>query len=134
MVEYLHEVTGKSFLCIAGGVGLNSVMNGKVLEHGPFDDVFIQPAASDAGTALGAALVIHSQVLGLCLGLPMGVKLNELFIASYTTENWCFRAIMPWWVHVVTVIVVFGLVGLSSYLSMRRLATMDLAQATKARE
>ena len=71
MADYLHAATGKSNLCIAGGVGLNSVMNGKVLEHSPFDDVFIQPAASDAGTALGAALVVHSQILGLPRPSPM---------------------------------------------------------------
>ncbi len=65
MVEHLHAVTGKQNLCIAGGVGLNSVMNGKVLLDGPFDEVFIQPAASDAGTALGAALYVHSCLLGL---------------------------------------------------------------------
>jgi carbamoyltransferase len=46
-------------------VGLNSVMNGKVLLDGPFDEVFIQPAASDAGTAVGAALWVHSCLLNL---------------------------------------------------------------------
>jgi carbamoyltransferase len=71
MAGHLHAVTGKPNLCIAGGVGLNSVMNGKVLAHSPFDGVFIQPAASDAGTALGAALVVHSQVLGLPRPSPM---------------------------------------------------------------
>ncbi len=71
MAQHLHAITRKRYLCIAGGVGLNSVMNGKLLEHGPFDDVFIQPAASDAGTALGAALVVHSQVLGMTRPSPM---------------------------------------------------------------
>jgi carbamoyltransferase len=51
-------------LCLAGGVALNSVFNGKILPHTPFQEVYIQPAASDAGTALGAAYWIYHQVLG----------------------------------------------------------------------
>ncbi len=65
MVEHLHAVTGKRNLCIAGGVGLNSVMNGQILRHSPFEEVFIQPAANDAGTAVGSALWVHSCLLGL---------------------------------------------------------------------
>jgi len=71
MAEYLHAVTkkrtpaGARNLCIAGGVGLNSVMNGKVLQHSPFEEIFVQPAANDAGTAVGAALWVHSCLLGL---------------------------------------------------------------------
>lgn len=65
MAEHLHAVTGKRNLCIAGGVGLNSVMNGRILQHGPFEEIFIQPAANDAGTAIGAALWVHSCLLGL---------------------------------------------------------------------
>jgi carbamoyltransferase len=71
MAEHLHTVTGMKNLCIAGGVGLNSVMNGKILRQGPFDEVFIQPAASDAGTAIGAALYVHSCLLGLPRPSPM---------------------------------------------------------------
>jgi carbamoyltransferase len=71
MARHLHEATGKPNLCIAGGVGLNSVMNGRVLSEGPFEGIFIQPAASDAGTALGSALVVHSQMLGLPRPSPM---------------------------------------------------------------
>ncbi len=71
MAEHLHAITGKPNLCIAGGVGLNSVMNGKILQHGPFEEIFVQPAASDAGTAVGAALCIHSCLLGLPRPTPM---------------------------------------------------------------
>ena len=71
IARHLHTVTGKRNLCIAGGVGLNSVMNGKILQHGPFDEIFIQPAASDAGTAVGAALTLHSSLLGLPRPAPM---------------------------------------------------------------
>lgn len=51
-----HERTGSKRLCMAGGVALNSVANGRVIRETPFEEVFIQPAAGDAGGALGAAL------------------------------------------------------------------------------
>ncbi len=60
----LHEVTGAENLCIAGGVGLNCVANGRILEESPFKRVFIQPAAGDDGIALGAALYGHSALRG----------------------------------------------------------------------
>lgn len=55
LVDRLHRATGAKALCIAGGVGLNSVANARILEKGPFKDVFIQPAAHDAGQAIGLA-------------------------------------------------------------------------------
>jgi carbamoyltransferase len=54
--NYLHKETGLSNLCMAGGVALNCVGNGKLLADGPFKNIWIQPAAGDAGGALGAAL------------------------------------------------------------------------------
>jgi len=54
--RHLHEISGESNLCLAGGVALNCVGNGRIVREGPFDDVWIQPAAGDAGGALGAAL------------------------------------------------------------------------------
>lgn len=59
----LHARTGMRKLCLAGGVALNCVANGRVLREGPFEDVWIQPAAGDAGGALGAALFIWHQLL-----------------------------------------------------------------------
>lgn len=56
LARWLHDRTGLDRLCMAGGVALNCVMNSFVRDHGPFDDVWVQPAAGDAGTALGAAL------------------------------------------------------------------------------
>ncbi|MEM6774976.1 MAG: carbamoyltransferase [Pseudomonadota bacterium] len=53
--------TGERRLCLAGGVALNCVANGRLLREGPFDDVWIQPAAGDAGGALGAALAVWHQ-------------------------------------------------------------------------
>lgn len=62
--RYARAVTGKSRLCLAGGVALNCVANGKILTAGIFDDVWIQPASGDAGGALGAALHTWHQTLG----------------------------------------------------------------------
>jgi carbamoyltransferase len=55
--RHIHKETGSKNLCLAGGVALNCVANGKLLKQGPFENIWIQPAASDAGGALGAALV-----------------------------------------------------------------------------
>ena len=63
MARHVHEVTGMDHLCLAGGVALNCVANGRVLREGPFEQVWIQPAAGDAGGALGVALLIWHQLL-----------------------------------------------------------------------
>ena len=63
MARHVHQVTGMKNLCLAGGVALNCVANGRVLREGPFDEVWIQPAAGDAGGALGVALLIWHQLL-----------------------------------------------------------------------
>lgn len=62
--RHVHAVTGQRRLVMAGGVALNSVANGRVLREGPFDDVWVQPSAGDAGGALGAALLVWHHVLG----------------------------------------------------------------------
>ncbi|MDA0372170.1 MAG: carbamoyltransferase [Planctomycetota bacterium] len=62
-VRYAHKVTGKKNLCLAGGVALNCVGNGKILREGPFEKVWIQPAAGDAGGALGAAQMVWYHLL-----------------------------------------------------------------------
>ena len=49
MAKHVRKVTGKKYLCLAGGVALNCVANGKLLRSGIFNDIFIQPAAGDAG-------------------------------------------------------------------------------------
>ena len=61
--RHVHRVTGMSNLCLAGGVALNCVSNGILLREGPFDEIWIQPAAGDAGGALGAAMLIWHQLL-----------------------------------------------------------------------
>jgi carbamoyltransferase len=64
LVRHLHAQTGLHKLVLAGGVALNCVANGRLLREGPFDHIWIQPAAGDAGGALGAALFVWHQLLG----------------------------------------------------------------------
>ncbi|MCU0583497.1 MAG: carbamoyltransferase [Syntrophales bacterium] len=64
MARTIRRETGMKNLCLAGGVALNCVGNGKVLREGPFENIWIQPAAGDAGGAVGAALFTWHQVLG----------------------------------------------------------------------
>ncbi len=63
IAAHAHAVTGSKNLVMAGGVALNCVANGRILREGPFDEVWIQPAAGDAGGALGAALFTWYQLL-----------------------------------------------------------------------
>ncbi len=60
----LHKETGAEYLCLAGGVALNCVANGRILREGPFKDIWIQPAAGDAGGALGAAAIAWHEYIG----------------------------------------------------------------------
>jgi carbamoyltransferase len=64
MARNLHKETGQKRLCIAGGVGLNSVANQRILRETPFEELFIQPSAGDGGGALGAALWADNMLLG----------------------------------------------------------------------
>jgi carbamoyltransferase len=64
MAAFAQKETGMRKLCLAGGVALNCVANGRLLREGPFDDIWIQPAAGDAGGALGIALAIWHRYLG----------------------------------------------------------------------
>jgi carbamoyltransferase len=64
MATQLQKETGLKKLCMAGGVALNSVANGRILRETPFDELFVQPSAGDGGTAVGAALYVYHTVLG----------------------------------------------------------------------
>ncbi len=64
MSRHVHAATGMSKLCLAGGVALNCVGNGRILREGPFQEIWIQPAGGDAGAAVGAALVVWHKYLG----------------------------------------------------------------------
>ena len=61
--RHVHQQTGMTNLCLAGGVALNCVANGRLQREGPFDNIWIQPAAGDAGGALGVALLVWHQLL-----------------------------------------------------------------------
>lgn len=63
MARHVKKVTGEKYLCLAGGVALNCVGNGKLLRENIFEDIWIQPAAGDAGGAIGAAYITHFQHL-----------------------------------------------------------------------
>lgn len=64
LAESLYKETGIENLCVAGGVGLNSVANGRILRETPFKNLFVQPASGDSGGALGAALHAYHGLLG----------------------------------------------------------------------
>jgi carbamoyltransferase len=64
MASALHRDTGLTKLCMAGGVALNSVANGKILRETPFEQIYVHPAAGDSGGAIGAALYVYHAILG----------------------------------------------------------------------
>jgi len=91
MVRALHAETGLEHLCLAGGVALNSVANGRVLRETPFKDLFVQPAAGDGGGALGAALFAQHCVLGQPRSFRMehaywGKGFTDAEIGDYLSE------------------------------------------------
>jgi len=71
MARHVHGKTGRSKLCLAGGVALNCVANGRVLRETPFDGIFIQPAAGDDGTAIGCAAYVYHTLMGNDRGEPL---------------------------------------------------------------
>jgi carbamoyltransferase len=79
-----HKLTGAKKLCIAGGVGLNSVANWKILNNTPFEKIFVQPAAGDAGGALGAALATYHIALNNKRNFVMD---HAYYGKSYTNEE-----------------------------------------------
>ena len=97
MVRHIYRETGCKKLCLAGGVALNCVGNGRILREGPFDDIWIQPAAGDAGGALGAALLVWYQYLSnrriakgekdFQQGSYLGPQFGNDYIADYLTDN-----------------------------------------------
>jgi len=83
LVNSLYKETGLKNLCIAGGVGLNSKANGRILCEIPFEDLFIQPAAGDSGGALGAALHVYHGLLGK----PRSFVLEHAYWGKEYSEN-----------------------------------------------
>ena len=82
-LEKLRDRTGKRNLCLSGGVVLNCVLNGKILESGLFDHVFIPPNPGDAGCAVGAALHIHHQLNGA----PRSYVMDHAFLGPEYSES-----------------------------------------------
>ena len=79
MARTAHQQTGSKRLCMAGGVALNCVANGRLLREGPFDSIWIQPAAGDAGGSIGIALAIWHRYLGK----PRTVNRQDAMKGSY---------------------------------------------------
>lgn len=79
--RHIHKESGEKYLCMAGGVALNCVANGKILREGPFEDIWIQPAAGDAGGALGVAMTAWYKYLGNERQIEKGV--NRIQKATY---------------------------------------------------
>jgi len=92
LANQLHKKTGLDQLCMAGGVALNSVANGRILRETPFKRIYIQPAAGDSGAALGAALYAYHNLLGRPRGFVMehaywGDEFDEAAIHDFLQTN-----------------------------------------------
>jgi carbamoyltransferase len=89
MLRRLHRRTGLDALCMAGGVALNCVVNGKVFRETPFRDLYIQPAANDAGTSIGAACYVHHHLLGH----PRGSVMDHAYLGPAFGADRCRAAL-----------------------------------------
>ena len=92
MITYLHKETGCKYLCLAGGVALNSVANYKLLVNGPFENIYIHPAPGDDGGAVGAAYWAYNHLLdqprGPALETPhLGSEHGDEAIEAFLTKN-----------------------------------------------
>ncbi len=95
IANHAYQQTGCKHLCLAGGVALNCVANGRILREGPFDDIWIQPAAGDAGGSLGAALLAWYQYFeqprdsgkDKMQGSYLGPEYSEEYIISYLEKH-----------------------------------------------
>jgi carbamoyltransferase len=88
MAKHVKKITGEKYLCLAGGVALNCVGNGRILREGIFNDIWIQPAAGDAGGALGAAYIVHHHHLNKPLLIKNNRDLQKgSYLGSYYSNN-----------------------------------------------
>ncbi len=107
MADHARKLTGERNLCLAGGVALNCVGNGRLLKNGIFENIWIQPAAGDAGGALGAALLLHHQLLDgtrsvdnqhdLQAASKLGPKFEESEIERFIREKGIQATRYPTW-------------------------------------
>jgi carbamoyltransferase len=89
--RYLHEKYPSENLCMAGGVSLNVVANGRCLREGPFKRLFVQPAAGDAGGSVGAAAMAHAKVTGE----PPAVKsLKHVYLGPANSVSEAYKLLM----------------------------------------
>lgn len=105
LAKTVHEETGMENLCLAGGVALNCVANGRLLREGPFKNIWIQPAAGDAGGSLGAATVIWHEYLkkprnvnggDAMRGSYLGPKFGSAEIAQYFGQQGAVYEKLDW--------------------------------------
>ena len=89
LLRSLHERTGEKNLCLAGGVAFNSVMNGRIVQESPFERVFIQPVAGDAGCSLGAAYLTYHGLLDH----PRCYEMRHPYFGPGFTSADCARAL-----------------------------------------
>lgn len=89
LARRLRETSGSPNLCLSGGLALNSVMNTRILQEAGFDDLFIQPAAGDAGNALGAALWVWHEHLGR----PRSWRMTHAFFGESWADADCEAAL-----------------------------------------
>jgi len=87
LVRTVKNELQKDYLCIAGGVGLNCVANGRILREGLFKDIWIQPAAGDAGGSLGAALYFYHQKLNRLRQVESSDSMKGAFLGPSFNEN-----------------------------------------------
>ncbi len=97
MTQHIHKETAQKNLCLAGGVALNCVGNGRIMREGPFENIWIQPAAGDAGDALGSALFVWYQYLensriadskkDFQQGSYLGPAFENSYISDYLKSN-----------------------------------------------
>ncbi len=98
MVTHVHKETNMENICLAGGVALNCVANGRILREGPFKNIWIQPAAGDAGGAVGAALsvwyrylenkkIVHDNNSDFQSGSYLGPAYSADYIKNYLEKN-----------------------------------------------
>ncbi|VAW71538.1 Nodulation protein nolO [hydrothermal vent metagenome] len=87
IAQNVHKELGVDYLCLAGGVALNCVSNGRLLREGPFNDIWIQPAAGDAGGALGAALSVWYEYLDKPRKVDSGDSMQGSYLGPRSSDD-----------------------------------------------
>jgi carbamoyltransferase len=89
LLNHVRKKTGQRAVCLAGGVALNCAANGKIFEETGFRDVYVQPAAHDAGTSLGAALYVWHEILGR----PRSFEMKHVYYGSEFSDEQIGKAL-----------------------------------------